>query len=307
MIPALVEPQRADPNNFEEKIHLLYDGVRLALRSLSSYFRFDSTVSGIDAVELHNLNSLMGSAIEVQVVETLNRLRAVWDTHGVWGDYFFIRSPQSFPDVRLVRRDEDAYQTILGIELKGWFLLAKEGVPSLRYKVSPSACNPWDLICVVPWFLNHAVSGVPQVSEPWIEQAKYAAEWRDYWWQTVREGTDSMEDRAINYPVDIKPYPSKADQILANPEKDAGGNFGRLPRCRPLMDDFVKRSLEQTILGIPAQDWQLFLKLHSDRADSEKILSQICKTFSGKTEQEVQLDVERLQALLRQLTDEFKF
>ena len=77
MIPALVEPQRADPNNFEEKIHLLYDGVRLALRSLSSYFRFDSTVSGIDAVELHNLNSLMGSAIEVQVVETLNRLSGI--------------------------------------------------------------------------------------------------------------------------------------------------------------------------------------------------------------------------------------
>lgn len=45
--------------------------------------------------------------------------------------------------------------------LKGWWMLAKEKVPSLRYQVSPDACTDWDLVCCVPWHLDSAVSGVP--------------------------------------------------------------------------------------------------------------------------------------------------
>lgn len=31
----------------------------------------------------------------------------------------------------------------MGIELKGWHVLAKEREPSFRYKVTPAACSPW--------------------------------------------------------------------------------------------------------------------------------------------------------------------
>ena len=31
----------------------------------------------------------------------------------------------------------------MGIELKGWYVLAKEREPSFRQKVTPAACSPW--------------------------------------------------------------------------------------------------------------------------------------------------------------------
>ena len=39
----------------------------------------------------------------------------------------------------------------MGIELKGWYVLAKEKEPSFRYKVTPAVCAPADLLVVVPW------------------------------------------------------------------------------------------------------------------------------------------------------------
>ena len=98
--------------------------------------------------------------------------------------------------------------------LKGWWMLAKEKVPSLRYQVSPDACTDWDLVCCVPWHLDSAVSGVPVVAEPWVESAKYAAEWRDYWWTNIKETDGSAE---LEYPADATPYPSKADRVTVHP------------------------------------------------------------------------------------------
>ncbi len=39
----------------------------------------------------------------------------------------------------------------MGIELKGWFLLSKEEVPSFRFRTSPEAMTVWDLIAVFPF------------------------------------------------------------------------------------------------------------------------------------------------------------
>jgi hypothetical protein len=160
----------------------------------------------------------------------------------------------------------------MGIELKGWFLFAKEGVPSLRYQVAPAACAPHDLLCVVPWHLSSAVSGTPQVTEPWIENARYAAEYRDHWWTNVRS---SASDRSVSYPPAAAPYPAKADLVLATPTYDGGGNFGRLPRARPLMDEFVERSLAHEVLGISAESWLQFLKLHTDTASPDAIRAEL--------------------------------
>ena len=48
----------------------------------------------------------------------------------------------------MVRGSQSA--PLLGIELKGWYVLSKEGEPSGRYKVTPAACAPQDLLVIVP-------------------------------------------------------------------------------------------------------------------------------------------------------------
>lgn len=299
-------PERLDPETFPEEKEALYHGVHAALAALPAYFEFDNTIGGIDATDLHNLNTLMGAAIEVQVVEALNGLRTVWDPERSWTDYSFVRSAQAFPDVKLMKRASDGVDIALGIELKGWFLLAKEGVPSLRYRVAPAACSPWDLVCVVPWYLNNAAAGTAQVTTPWVEQARYAAEWRDYWWQNIRKPKNPADPTGVTVPPDAAPYPSKADLVSVIPAKDGGDNFGRLPRCRPLMDAFIADALDHTILGIPARDWQAFLHIHSDNADPEAVIAKILKiNKKTKAEERAQLEAEteNLLAILRSLSE----
>ncbi|MFD6093955.1 hypothetical protein ACFWGN_17715 [Oerskovia sp. NPDC060338] len=247
-------------------------GVEAALLALSSHFDFPNAFGGIAATDLFALNTLLGAGIEVEVVRTLNGLRELWDPDKRWSDYTFERSSQSFPDVRLTTRRSGTADTILGIELKGWYLFAKEGVPSLRYKVAPAACAPHDLVCVVPWYLSNAVSGVPEVTTPWVESARYAAEYRDHWWQHIRRTTS---DASVTYPPDATPYPAKADLVSAVPASDGGDNYGRLPRAKPLMDEFITSSMAFEVLGIPASSWVTFLKTHSDRAEPEEIVRQL--------------------------------
>lgn len=155
------KPVRADPETFPADKRGLFKGIRAALAAIPAYFEFAHPISGIDATDLNALTTLMGAAIEVQVVQALNGMRSVWDPDRRWLDYSFQRSSQAFPDVRLTRRTDAGHEVALGIELKGWFLLAKEGEPSPRYRVSPNACNPWDLICVIPWYLHEEV--VPEI------------------------------------------------------------------------------------------------------------------------------------------------
>lgn len=79
--------------------------------------------SRLEAGDLFSLNSMLGGSIEIQVVETLNRLRAVWDPDGAWAEYKFVRSAQTFPDVRLVTNNATliaaGHGVAMGIELKG--------------------------------------------------------------------------------------------------------------------------------------------------------------------------------------------
>ena len=102
----------------------LVSNVRDAIGALPAYFRTATRIEGLDGGELFNLSAVLGSAIEVQVVETLNRIRAVWDPDDRWPRHRFVRSAQTFPDVRLLARNERGDAEIaLGIELKGWYLI----------------------------------------------------------------------------------------------------------------------------------------------------------------------------------------
>ena len=127
----------------------LREGVVRALHAVPMHFVSTINVEGISTTDLFAMNTLLGGAIESQTVETLNATRAIWDPQGRWADYEFKRYAESFPDVRL--ESNDGGDPLIGIELKGWYLLAKEEEPSFRFKASANAMTVWDLIAVFPW------------------------------------------------------------------------------------------------------------------------------------------------------------
>jgi hypothetical protein len=249
----LSEPARELPEGSWEHF-TLYKSVREAIATLPVYFRTETHISGILATDLHTLNTVLGATIEEQVVRTLNLIRTTWDPDGRYALYSFMRQPQTFPDVRLRRVGSE--ETLLGLELKGWYLLAKEAEPSLRFQVAAAACAAADLIVVVPWVLGNVIRGSPMLFEPFVESARFAANFRNYHWQHVRK-TDA--DTAIDAPVRAHPYPSKADQILDKPRSDGGGNFGRLARTG-MMDSYMSKLNEVPLCGIKTVFWREFLK-----------------------------------------------
>ncbi|MDE0272225.1 MAG: hypothetical protein OXP11_13580, partial [Gammaproteobacteria bacterium] len=232
-----IEPQppvRKLPDSDWEHIQL-YRNVREAIASLPIYFRTETQISGIMATDLHTLNTVLGATIEEQVVRTLNLIRNAWDPDEKYALYSFVRQAQTFPDV-LLKRASDG-DVLMGIELKGWYLLAKEAEPSLRFQATPAACAIQDLIVVAPWSLGNVISGSPMLFEPFVESAKFAAEYRNHHWQHIRQTRLSPE---IELSEGVAPYPNKSDHILDRPVADSGHNFGRLARTG-LMDSYINK------------------------------------------------------------------
>lgn len=277
------EPKKILPSEKWEHFEL-YQKVREVLLSLPTYFSTTIHIEGISAMDIFALNSALGTTIENQVVETLNRVRSSWDSQGKYQLYRFIRQAQTFPDVLLTKTSSleinSQENIILGIELKGWYLLAKEGEPSFRFQVTPAACAVPDLVVIVPWTLSNVISGSPQIYTPYIESARYAAEYRNYWWKSLRE---SKTDTGITFPKTVEPYPQKSDRISDIPQSDQGGNFGRFSRSG-IMDEYIKSVNAQLLCGIRADHWRDFFKLFHDQSDDEIIkrkISQLKKKFTG--------------------------
>ena len=275
------QPPRRQDFSGDRELGTLVRHVREALSALPAYFRTSTRIEGLDAGDLFNLNSVLGATIEVQVVDSLNRIREVWDPDGRWPRHRFVRSAQTFPDVRLAAHsgDEDGNVDVaLGIELKGWYLLSKEKEPSFRYRVTPRACAPQDLLVVVPWNLKNVLSGEPVVHEPYIEQARYAAEFRNWWWTNERQTTDDASQRQVTPPEgDVGHYPVPKARIDDRPAKDGGGNFGRIARIPALMDAYTSSLRAQSIAGIPAEHWISFFKLHAEAKDDAEILERLSR------------------------------
>ena len=106
----------------------LYQSVRDAIAAVPTYFRTETVISGIMAPDLFTLNSVLGAAIEEQTVATLNAMRQVWaPSRGL--RLVQLRSP--VPDLpgRAAAPRVDG-RILLGIELKGWYLLARGGAES---------------------------------------------------------------------------------------------------------------------------------------------------------------------------------
>lgn len=244
----------------------LWRGVIDALKALPAHFHSDTFIEGVNATDVFTLNSALGATIENQVVETLNTIRSVWDPDNDYGTYLFVRQPQSFPDVVLKNLSDETAKPIMGIELKGWYLLAKEAEPSLRFQQTGAACAEADVIMVVPWVLNSVISGRPRIYSPYIESAKYAAAYRNWHWKQMRGVGEAAE---IRVPSGAEPYPRKADATNDQPKSDKGGNFGRIARTG-LMDDYLAKMQLQPVCGIRAAYWLEFFKIfHQDATDEQ--------------------------------------
>jgi hypothetical protein len=254
--------------------HGLYQRVRDAIATLPLYFRTQTVIEGISAVDIFTLNSALGATIENQVVATLNQMRPTWDPEGFYAQYSFTRQSQTFPDVLLKRNGESAEtDVLLGIELKGWYLLAKEAEPSFRFTVTPAACAAHDLIVVVPWALSNVIAGSPMVFSPFIESSRYAAEFRNYHWSHLRE---AKGETGIKTPSKVSPYPKKSDMIADAPLADAGGNFGRFARTG-IMDSYLAQAKQELLAGIRAEHWLGFFKMFQDQRDRGAINVEIEK------------------------------
>ena len=261
-----VEPSRIVPaDSWAHKD--LWHRVKDALAALPIYFRSDTFIEGINATDIFTLNSALGATIENQVVETLNQIRSVWDPNDAYRTFAFVRQSQTFPDVVLKDSAAEPCLPILGIELKGWYLLAKEGEPSLRFTQTPAACAEADLIMVVPWVLSNVISGRPKIYASFIESARYAAEYRNFHWQNLRE---AKTDPTIRIPSGINPYPNKSTASTDTPLADKGGNFGRVARTG-LMDSYMERIKTMPLCGIKAQYWLDFFKIFQQDATDKDI------------------------------------
>lgn len=128
-IPASTVPPAPLPTSPDGKWeHFeIFGYIYKALFALPSFFKSDLIVSGVLATDLFTFNSSLGATIESQVAEALNELRSTWDPEQKYTLYRFVRQPQTFPDVTLRASAPEVDPPILmGIELKGWYVLAKE-------------------------------------------------------------------------------------------------------------------------------------------------------------------------------------
>lgn len=252
-------PEAAVPDE-EWEHYELWGRVQQTLAALAVHFRSETNITGILVTDLHALNTLLGASIEEQTVASLNAMRSIWDPDGTYALYRFVRQSQCFPDVLLRKAESvgDASATILGIELKGWYVLAKEGVPTFRYQATAAACAVPDLLVIVPWALSQVISGRPIALTPHIMSARHAAELRNYYWQHERDVDDDV-DTKIESPKGIAPYMPSGSHTDDHAAGDKGGNFGRIARTG-ILKPFITEVQEQLLCGVRVKEWVKFIQ-----------------------------------------------
>jgi hypothetical protein len=297
--PAAPAPQ-PPPEDWEHRE--LYEAVMKALYALPSYFKTDLNITGILATDLFTFNTSLGATIETQVVAALNEIRPTWDPTRSYSLYSFVRQSQRFPDVILRASAQDIEPGIvMGIELKGWYVLAKEKEPSFRYRITPDCCAPADLLVVYPWALSNVISGSPLLFQPYVVPARFAAEYRNYWWQHIKVGGERNRIRlsSVNHF-----YPQKSELSSDVPEHDDGSNFGRFARTG-LMDAYMRELFEEELSGIPLVAWQKFLSAFSEERTETQINRAINQAI--KEAEQTHLSpadtIEAIKSLLQRILD----
>jgi hypothetical protein len=150
-------------------------------------------------------------------------------------------------------------------------VLAKEGVPTFRMQASPKVCEPQDLVAVFPWALSNATSGSPRLFFPFVQSARYVAEYRNWHWQHERRKKGSG---GINFSAAANAYPSKSEKIDDEAVDDKGDNFGRIARTG-LMDAFVTEVADERLLGVAVDSWQKCLNIQKAGRDPTIIAAKV--------------------------------
>ena len=234
----------------------LWKRVREAIGMLKKEFKSTVEIGGLPATELYSFGEVLGFTIEEEAVRCLNNLRHVWDPGNVYDRLAFRRRAQTFPDVVLAGSDAPKDEIILGIELKSWYVLAKEGEPSFRFKTNVAACPAQDFMLLVPWHLSNVLSGRPVILDPYVGSTRYLAKYRNYWWRHQRKTHGSAR---IREPSDVTPYPNARDNISDAPVDDKGNNFGRISRIG-LLDEYIEDLNDVKVSGIRVSDWRTFFR-----------------------------------------------
>ena len=113
------------------------------------------------------------------------------------------------------------------------------------------------------------------VYEPYIEQAKYAANMRTYYWHH-RRGTSLTRSNEIIHPT-TQPYPRPGSKYADNPKNDSGKNFGRIARVPGLMTDWIDKVMGIRLSGIEARYWISFFSAFVEGSTQFDIESEIEK------------------------------
>ena len=247
----------------------VWERVNLLFYSLPNHFETELVIRGINVTEIFSVGGAFAAVVETQVVSILNGLRNIWDPDNQYSRYAFVRQSQTFPDV-LLRNQQDEKNILCGVELKSWYVLSKEGEPSFRYQATPEACADADLVVVIPWILSEVISGTPRLLRPYVELARYAAEYRNYYWQKSR--MERGEPSGIRKPPasNRHPYPSSKQEASDEAEGDKGGNFGRIARAG-ILDEYVNGIKGQDYLGIKLVHWITFFKAISETSKDAEI------------------------------------
>jgi hypothetical protein len=279
----------------------LYKSVYETMFALPSYFKSELKITGVVATDLYTFNTALGATIESQIVERLNELREVWDPENNYRAYRFVRQAQRFPDVILRSSTPTTTDNILlGIELKGWYALAKEREPSFRFLASPNTCAPWDILAVYPWALSEVISGTPQLFTPFVTNARWAAEYRNWYWQYGRE---SSSNKTINFSKSKDLYPPSKSSMNDVAVKDKGNNFGRLGRYPIMKEEYLPQLRREKVSGIPIDAWQRFLKFFKEDRPEESVASGLRRLFSDVSPSSLSLSAQDIASLREHLTE----
>lgn len=300
-MPSKVMPDENWPH------YKVWERINALFYALPNYFETELLIKGINVTEIFSVGGAFATVVETQVVSILNGLRNLWDPDNEYPKYAFVRQSQTFPDV-LLRNQQDEQDIIMGVELKSWYVLSKEGEPSFRYQVTPEACTNADLLVVIPWILSEVISGSPRLLRPYVESARYAAEYRNYYWQRSR--TERSENSTIRTPpvANRHPYPSSKQEAADEAEGDKGGNFGRIARAG-ILDEYIVGIKAQDYLGIKVVHWITFFKAISETSTDLEIDRRLqllkAQIQAGKTpsqHQQIFLEIlERLEELWKGL------
>lgn len=247
----------------------LWERVVETLYALPSYFAVEGTLPIIPAADLHSANTLLGAVIEDAIPKTLNQLRTLWDPDREYSAYSFQRQPQTFPDVPF-RKLSGRPETLFGIEVKSWYVLAKEAEPSFRFYVNRNFCHPADVCVIVPWALDGAVSGKPVVFRPLLCGARKAARLRNESW--VGKASDKHWAEIIKPTGPFRFNPTREDRINDSAPRDSGNNMGRLARTGVWQEDIERLLAEERISGIPLAAWAAFLSAFKEATTLDQSL-----------------------------------